>query len=1061
MYHINFFIYRDDDSETATAGILAIILYLMCHQDYIRNGYLEDAFNFLHDDPFVQPLFEKLECREYCDRLAADELAIESAVNLYDEVEMVYGLARVGDLYAEEMGYHSLRDELNSEQDQNIIWKRAMRIYLIRKSEYDPPLVNHYRKLAVQELQDTNQAFDDTLSRMRADEEENEYPIRNAMALYRQYHIPMQKLLDDYAVILQRRDKLNAVWDGKKAKRLNPWKHIHEDDFSEIESGLSYMETAFNKGAWEMRDCKPTDVIRLLFYGQKEEGCLFTEERLMMPEMSGVGLNFLKQPEMIVNPNPIFLTDYIRWLDREIEAFKCQKPHGWESMDYTNRLRYEGDVYVGTIFVVKSDLSCQLYAYQYPTYRFITLEQAYEKRFCNWILIFAKEQQLEPFYKLFDGLAEGAEIRLLTSELYLKDIEFQRLLHEKNISVDVIGKVPANYVNSRISRKMVLIGHRRRRDELMDVDHQVTLVSDDEIEEAVYWEQRWYMSSHYHVPITSLWTCTSLRQLLQSLKRLENGLAAEPVERTCKTFEFSKEIKISYTLMQNRKNRFSAKAHYCEIQGKDSSRKKGKTLVQPTERGLRAETREAVLERLAEVPFRPEFYDVIRMDIERVYDETKEPLTLKTLCFCCWSSMPDYTLNFDEKHAKKLIFGRNRDLADLVPEHATMQEFQDALMSVRGNDKIQKKDWIQLNLILNAAVQRELLNFNVLVISSLVRSMEGKNSIHILSASLKKPKFQDDEERRMVEYMRKMVKDPRNGKMVPRFVRDSLVLIGAIQLFTGMPIREICALTWLDFSKIDTFNATNLAVTKHMDAHNHIIPNREYGHGRNYRLVALPYTLAEMLLMRKKYLETELHLDKEALKKQPIILSQEPGAKGAKRKDLHVHRQQALKASKQVLAAAKIDSKILTLLDGDARFDVDLNAYQNDLFASNFRWKAYYCAGFTEGDLAYHVGNVPPDTFSGHYQDYKNKFVQLMLSCKLDRWANHYRLTTAKADNNVFLSESVCSDWEKKFSTGAVPGATVQTELMILPEENVDAVAEISVYAKHGVRIMGKTYKRE
>ena len=52
--------------------------------------------------------------------------------------------------------------------------------------------------------------------------------------------------------------------------------------------------------------------------------------------------------------------------------------------------------------------------------------------------------------------------------------------------------------------------------------------------------------------------------------------------------------------------------------------------------------------------------------------------------------------------------------------------------------------------------------------------------------------------------------------------------------------------------------------------------------------------------------------------------------------------------------------------------------------------KALNDAGFGLDELNYYLGLKKPDTFSQHYCDYTNNYVQLIMAKKLDRWTEKY-----------------------------------------------------------------------
>ena len=157
------------------------------------------------------------------------------------------------------------------------------------------------------------------------------------------------------------------------------------------------------------------------------------------------------------------------------------------------------------------------------------------------------------------------------------------------------------------------------------------------------------------------------------------------------------------------------------------------------------------------------------------------------------------------------------------------------------------------------------------------------------------------------------------------------------------------------------------------------------------RIVPVARILRTILEKRRTFLLT-LGIEQKVLDKTPIILGAEeyqemrlghivPFCKPKKVSD----------ACRSLIDVAAIPSEQIVLPDEKNEMKTDIYKYLGDLFLSNFSTKAKNTAGFTMGELNYTIGIEAPDTFSKHYCDYANDFIQFGMIQKLDRWTSAYQ----------------------------------------------------------------------
>ena len=160
------------------------------------------------------------------------------------------------------------------------------------------------------------------------------------------------------------------------------------------------------------------------------------------------------------------------------------------------------------------------------------------------------------------------------------------------------------------------------------------------------------------------------------------------------------------------------------------------------------------------------------------------------------------------------------------------------------------------------------------------------------------------------------------------------------------------------------------------------------------------------LRARKNYLKKE-GLDDQMLEEYPIILSREDLTHMRKGyKPVYCKPAAVAEKCRKTVAVAEIPQFPIILPGNDGNdIETDINSYNGDIFRTNFRDKALNEAGFELDELHYYLGLKKPDTFSQHYCDYTNPYVQLIMARKLDRWLSHY--DSRKIADDIRLTSAV------------------------------------------------------
>ena len=100
----------------------------------------------------------------------------------------------------------------------------------------------------------------------------------------------------------------------------------------------------------------------------------------------------------------------------------------------------------------------------------------------------------------------------------------------------------------------------------------------------------------------------------------------------------------------------------------------------------------------------------------------------------------------------------------------------------------------------------------------------------------------------------------------------------------------------------------------------------------------------------------------------------------------------------------------------------------------------------TMGEINYMIGISAPDTFSHHYADYSNEFLQIGIIQKLSRWESGYEMiVSGKAIEEPSLGTIKGSG---TIITGPFKDGNAAVDLIIKKRDSSDVI--ITAYSTHG-----------
>lgn len=548
-------------------------------------------------------------------------------------------------------------------------------------------------------------------------------------------------------------------------------------------------------------------------------------------------------------------------------------------------------------------------------------------------------------------------------------------------------------------------------------------------------------------------TLVKLREAFEKAKIDPNSVKHR---RRPSVYRFSNEISLYYTVHRDRYGVYVGEAYY---RGKTipQKTKDGQVWNSPeTQKGLRCKDRESVISKMESITYSGAIYPYVVGDMLDYYGESISHRSLKTIWFCCRSRLLARRDYRDEISRNVLFCSRNNSLSALCPVGANDEDYRNAMQSVIPEDSLAVvKFWQQLNIIMRVAEESNYIQSNPIPALLPEISNRASKELRNLRNMLTKKTFTFEEEARILAYVREEGKSDFGIRKALLFEENSTLLLGPIQLFTGMSTREVCALTWDDFETIPGLKAYRLLVYKYLSDEGTVIYHAD---GTACRKVPVAPLLADMLNSRKTYLQAVCGFTEAELQQLPIIMPNNKKTLAVLSKPSFCKYDAAIRVCRSLIEKANIPTQELVLPgDGDKELVVDMNKYQGDIFYSNFKHRANHTCSFNRGELSYVVGNKAPDTFSQHYCDYTNDLVQYGMVQKLNRWSHAHETggqnaVQSTSETSTFTRKTaVHSDHKKNHynalsitlsSSQEVPGSYID----VLIECDHGATGSIAVY---------------
>ena len=850
----------------------------------------------------------------------------------------------------------------------------------------------------------------------------------DTIRFYRQHKVSGLRLLANYCQFNKYRTQMGDP--------INPWLEFQYaiKGKQNAAEGISITETAFNR-IDGIKNERPSDVIRAALYpfpklfGQRSDfnvrskydgrfECSFFLQQFELLARNAAQV-------LIVNPGPDFL---LAWSEK-IEKYRCKCY-----------------VAVPNIYVASA------YRMEFKNLRFCIFSDVakYTKRFDLIAIASPFTEEKFDIGTMLSASNDQATFIALLPQTFISasDNNICALLWEQGFLPGKIIAIASNATVTQPRKKMLLFAGRSINP---NAPIPVFFTQCDKDGTKLIVEKEYIQATQQQLKKPT--TLVKLRKAFEKAKIEPDSVKHR---KRPSVYQFSNEISLYYTVHQDRYGVFVGEAYY---RGKTASQNKkdGRIWNSPTtQKGLRCKDPESVIGKVETITYSDAIYPYVVGDMLDYYGERIGECSLKTIWFCCRSRLLARRDYRDEISRNVLFCSGNNSLSALCPVGANDDDYRNAMQSVIPEDSLAVvKYWQQLNIIMRVAEESKYIQANPIPTLLPEISNRASKELRNLRNMLTKKTFTFEEEARILSYVREEGKSDFGPRKALRFEEDSTLLLGPIQLFTGMSTREACALTWDDFESIPGLKVYRLLVYKFLSDEGTVIYHAD---GTACRKIPVAPLLADMLNSRKTYLQAVHGFTEAELQHLPIVMPDNKKTVAALSKPSFCRYDAAIRICRSLIEKADIPTQELALPgDGDKEIVVDMNKYQGDIFYSNFKHRANHTCSFNRGELSYVVGNKAPDTFSQHYCDYTNDLVLYGMVQKLNRWTHNHETGVQNAvqstsEISTFTrNTTVHSDRKKNHynavsitlsSTQEVPGSYID----VLIECNHGVTGSIAVY---------------
>lgn len=831
--------------------------------------------------------------------------------------------------------------------------------------------------------------------------------------LYRKHKVPGINLLKNYCLLNRYSKELEDVF--------NPWEEFQRSiKGNSAITGVSIEETIFNEVARILKE-RPSNVVRATLYPYPElfgkkggEGIASHNDgrfecSFLMSEFEKLAAS--AKQILIVNPGPDFL---VAW-NQKLPRYACQCTVAVSSVYVASAYRAE---FKKLKFCLFSDIAGQVAKY-------------------DFVAVISTNTAEDLDLKLMlTACKDGGQILALVPQTMMSqaDESIGSMLASHSCQVRRIISIATDATISKPRKKMLLLA--RRSAETRVVVPVFFTHCDPDGHNLVF------EKGYIHIRPEQLISNSTLDKMRRKIIAEEKEYRSVERRNNAHIYIFSDEIKLRYTIHTDKHGSLVGEAYY-------RGQKKGeKWNSKVTQKGLRSKDRQTIINRIEQVAYYETVSPCIVNDILDLYTNSIDQCSLKTIWFCCREKLLRQR-TYDDALVQTVLFKVGSLLSNIRPAFAKEDDYRSAMQGTIPEDSnAVVKYWKQLNIIMRAAEENGFIRYNPIPALLPEVSKKASKQLQNIRNMLSKKTLTLEEESKILVFLNEETATDFGPRKAKRFEAESIWLLGAIHLFTGMSTREACALTWDNFVKIPNLDAYQLEVYKFLQDDGSITYQLDEKTSKySYRKVPVAPLLANMLLSRKAFMQAVLGYSEKQIQAMPIIMAREYQDPRKLPEKLFCKLSKATSICRQLIQKADIPIQELILPGSDKDIILDMNKYQGDIFYSNFKHRANHTCAFQRGELSYTLGNKAPDTFSQHYCDYSSDLSQYSMMQKLQRWTylHEYPSISGTAETSCLIRKNqIVTDFAKTRHNAV--------DITLMAEENIaGSYIEVEVECDHGV----------
>lgn len=750
--------------------------------------------------------------------------------------------------------------------------------------------------------------------------------LKKVADTYKKFFVPNEKLFHDYCSV----NKISG-------EPFNPWYNLKNNQNIRVRQGVSVDETIINDGAWQIREQKPTDIIRYLFYPTYKNDSAFECGFLL----NSFIIECEKNSALIYNPSPDMIISAVGKIPSE-----------------------------RICFVVEDEYLDNAYKREFPGYIFSTPETLADAKATNVLAIFPESIHIS-FKEAIEKIGNNRYIQRATILVPNCVMDHQLSSTKQSISnagfsVDRILILDTAITNSKPRKKSLLYLSRSggSRNYLTTLYHACR----DEKGKKLFIDDK-----HYYSNLENVMPGITLLGLWKNKNQEERNDSLIKTRKRSLSYSFSKEINIRYSFTVRNGIKAGIASYYSHpFNGSE------KKITPSIEKGLRGADGTQFLGKLEQIPFYENVDDIIRKDIKKAFENIPQELSLKSLWFIQRRELQSQD-KYSEDIAKELLCTNHKIIEDMTYKEFDKEQLNQAISQITENFTQEKKQryWDQIYLVYKQAVTSNYLPMNpVLDVYQNLSNKLLKEQQEVRNALTKKHLSINEQIKLLTK---------RRGVISPDWDNTSSIktIIIAFRLFTAIPAKEMCALCWEDVVYISEYGIYQVQITKYTNEKEQMVLYGAREDWVRFRCIPLVPALAGILLARKKYIQNKYRIKDEKIDRIPIFCETIDKRKN-KQKAIPIWKINQI--CRDGINNLGIKEMTITLPEDDT--ETDLNKYRNDLFVSNFKFCGNHISKMTRGEINYLLGLTAPDTYSKHYCDYTNDAIQFSIAKKIERWVS-------------------------------------------------------------------------